>query len=33
MKIKFDKARGLKPDETADYVAQYDFKGNWIGIG
>ncbi len=30
MKIKFDKARGLKPDETADYVAQYDFKGNWI---
>ncbi len=30
MKIKFDKARGLKPDETADYVAQYDFKGTWI---
>ena len=30
MKIKFDKARGLKPDETADYICQYDFTGNWI---
>jgi hypothetical protein len=31
MKIKviFDKARGLRPDETADFVCQYDFKGNW----
>ena len=29
MKIHFDKARGLKPDETSDYVAQYDFQGNW----
>jgi RecA-family ATPase len=29
MKIKFDKARGLRPDETADYIAQYDFAGNW----
>ena len=29
MKIHFDKARGLKPDETADYVCQYDFAGAW----
>ena len=29
MKIHFDKARGLKPDETADYICQYDFAGNW----
>ena len=29
MTIHFDKARGLKPDETSDYVAQYDFQGNW----
>jgi len=29
MKIKFDKARGLRPDETGDYIAQYDFAGNW----
>ena len=29
MKIHFDKARGLKPDETEDYVAQYDFQGTW----
>ena len=29
MKIHFDKARGLKPDETEEYVATYDFEGNW----
>ena len=29
MTIHFDKARGLKPDETSDFVAQYDFQGNW----
>ena len=29
MKITFDKARGLRPDETSDYIAQYDFAGNW----
>lgn len=29
VKLSFDKARGLRPDETADYVCQYDFKGNW----
>jgi hypothetical protein len=29
MKIKFDKARGLRPDEAADYICQYDFTGNW----
>ena len=30
VKLSFDKARGLKPDETDDFVAQYDFAGNWI---
>ena len=29
VKISFDKARGLRPNETADYVCQYDFEGNW----
>jgi len=29
MKIHFDKARGLKPDETEEYVATYDFQGTW----
>ena len=29
MEIKFDKARGLKPDETQDYECEYDFNGNW----
>jgi hypothetical protein len=29
MRVSFDKARGLKPEQTADYVCQYDFKGNW----
>jgi len=29
VKLSFDKARGLRPDETADYVCQYDFEGNW----
>ena len=33
MKIHFDKARGLKPNETDDYLATYDFEGNWkIGV-
>jgi DNA-directed RNA polymerase specialized sigma subunit len=27
--LSFDKARGLRPNETADYVCQYDFEGNW----
>mgnify|MGYP006411040801 FL=1 len=27
--MSFDKARGLRPNETADYVCQYDFEGNW----
>jgi hypothetical protein len=27
--LHFDKARGLRPDETAPFAAQYDFKGNW----
>ena len=30
VKLSFDKARGLKPDETGDFVAQYDFAGNWV---
>lgn len=29
MKVSFDKARGLRPDETEDYEAVYDFAGNW----
>ena len=29
MTIHFDKARGLKPNETDDFVTQYDFQGNW----
>ena len=29
MKVRFDKARGLRPDETEDYEAVYDFAGNW----
>lgn len=29
VKLSFDKARGLKPDETGDYVCAYDFQGNW----
>ena len=27
--IHFDKARGLRPDETQDYECEYDFDGNW----
>ena len=31
MKIlwKFDKARGLRPDQTDDFVCEYDLMGNW----
>ena len=29
MKVSFDKARGLRPDETEDYEAVYNFAGNW----
>ena len=29
IKVKYAKARGLRPDQTADFVAQYDFAGNW----
>ena len=29
MKIEFDKARGLRPDETEDYEAVHSFNGNW----
>ena len=29
MEIKFDKARGLKPDETQEYECEYDYNGNW----
>ena len=29
IKVKFAKARGLRPDQTDDFVAQYDFAGNW----
>ena len=27
--LHFDKARGLRPDETERFSAQYDFNGNW----
>ena len=27
--LHFDKARGLRPDETGNFSAQYDFNGNW----
>jgi len=29
MKIKYAKARGLRPDQTDDFVCQYDLDGNW----
>ena len=29
MEIKFDKARGLRPDETQDYECEYNFNGGW----
>ena len=29
IKVKFAKARGLRPDQTDDFVCQYDFQGNW----
>lgn len=33
MKIKYAKARGLRPDQTDPFVCQYDLAGNWtLGI-
>ena len=29
MEIKFDKARGLRPDETESYECEYNFQGLW----
>ena len=29
IKVKFAKARGLRPDQTDEFIAQYDFDGNW----
>ena len=29
MEIKFDKARGLRPDETQEYQCEYDYDGKW----
>ena len=29
LEVNFDKARGLRPDETQDYECEYDFNGNW----
>ena len=29
IKVKYAKARGLRPDQTDDFVCQYDFEGNW----
>ena len=30
VKLSFDKARGLRPEDTEEFVAQYDFEGRWI---
>ena len=32
MEIKFDKARGLRPDETQEYECEYDFDGKWTRV-
>ena len=32
MEIKFDKARGLRPDETQEYECEYDFDGKWTTV-
>ena len=29
IKVKYAKARGLRPDQTDDFVCQYDLEGNW----
>ena len=29
IEFEFDKARGLRPDQTADFVCEYDLAGNW----
>jgi len=29
IKVKYAKARGLRPDQTDTFVCQYDFAGNW----
>ena len=29
VKIVFDKARGLRPEDTDEFFAEYDFKGEW----
>ena len=29
IKVKFAKARGLRPDQTDPFVCQYDLEGNW----
>ena len=29
IKVKFAKARGLRPDQTDPFVCQYDLNGNW----
>ena len=29
VKIVFDKARGLRPDQTEDFFAEYNFQGEW----
>ena len=28
-KISFDKARGLRPEDTAEFSCQYNFEGKW----
>ena len=29
VKIVFDKARGLRPENTDEFFAEYDFQGEW----
>ena len=29
VKVVFDKARGLRPENTDEFFAQYDFQGEW----
>ena len=29
IEFEFDKARGLRPDQTANFVCEYDLAGNW----
>ena len=32
VKVAFDKARGLRPENTDEFFAQYDFQGEWTVV-